>query len=74
MVVVTSSFENAVSRWVEYEWGTFNNEVLSGRKTGNLITVVIGSLGPDGLPLGLRGKEVIPFRADELERILPYVR
>jgi hypothetical protein len=73
MVVVVSSVEHAVSPWVEAEWGFFINEKRSGRKQGNLITVTVGSLEPNELPVSLRYYEVIPFDTDAFAKIASYV-
>ncbi|MEK6287724.1 MAG: TIR domain-containing protein [Acidobacteriota bacterium] len=73
MIVVTSSKANVTSSWVEAEWGLFINEKRSGRKVGNLITVVAGGLGPSDLPASLRYYEVIPFQRDAFQKILRYV-
>ena len=72
MVVVTSSAEHACSPWVEAEWGFFINEKRSGRKSGNLLTLVVGGLKPADLPPSLRYYEIIPF--EEFEKVLDYVR
>lgn len=73
MIVVTSSRANVTSSWVEAEWGLFINEKRSGRKAGNLITVVAGDLRPSELPASLRYYEVIPFQRDAFQKILRYV-
>lgn len=73
MIVVTSSRANVTSSWVEAEWGLFINEKRSGRKLGNLITVVAGDLRPSELPASLRYYEVIPFQLDAFQKILRYV-
>jgi hypothetical protein len=73
MIVVTSSRANVESSWVEAEWGLFINEKRSGRKLGNLITVVAGGLRPGDLPASLRYYEVIPFQRESLPKILRYV-
>ena len=73
MIVVTSSKANVTASWVEAEWGLFINEKRSGRKLGNLITVVAGGLGPSELPPSLRYYEVIPFQRDAFQKILRYV-
>ena len=74
MIVVTSSRANVDSSWVEAEWGLFINEKRSGRKSGNLITVIVGDLKPGDLPPSLRYYEVIPFGPESLPRILRYVK
>ena len=73
MIVVTASRDHVMSSWVEAEWGFFINEKRSGRKAGNLITVVVGSLQAGDLPPSLRYYEVIPFDPQNLETILRYV-
>jgi len=74
MIVVTSSVDHVLASWVEAEWGFFINEKRSGRKRGNLVTVVVGALGPTDLPPSLRYFEVIPFDPEALDRILRYVQ
>jgi hypothetical protein len=73
MIVVTSSLEHVLAPWVEAEWGFFINEQRSGRKRGNLVTVVVGDLAPGDLPPALRYNQVIPFEGDGLDRVLAYV-
>jgi hypothetical protein len=73
MIVVTSSIENVMSTWVEAEWGFFINEKRSGKKVGNIITVIVGSLLPEDLPPSLRYYEVINWDESNLEKILKYV-
>jgi hypothetical protein len=73
MVVVTSSPENVRSSWVTAEWGLFVNEKRSARKTGNLITVIIGDMRIADLPPTLRYYEVIPDGPGAFEKVLNYV-
>jgi len=73
LVVVTSSRANVDSKWVTYEWNTFANEQLSGRKHGNLLTIVAGNMRPSELPLSLRQKQVLSLET-ELDKLLHYVR
>ena len=73
MVVVTSSAEHAQSPWVEAEWGFFINEKRSGRKRGNLVTVVTGALRPGDLPPSLRYYEVIRLE-DGLDTLVRYLK
>jgi hypothetical protein len=74
LVVVTSSAANVQAPWVEAEWGFFINEKRSGRKAGNLVTVVVGALPPDRLPPSLRYYEALPLNPQGLETLLRYVR
>lgn len=74
LVVVTSSLRNVTSAWVEAEWGFFVQEKRSGRKAGNLLTLVVGDLPIDCLPPSLRYYEVQRLSDDALPRILPYLK
>ena len=57
LVVVTSRKEYVESRWVEAEWGSFINEKRSGRKDGNIIVLLAGSMKISDLPISLRSFE-----------------
>jgi len=74
MIVVASSRANVESRWVKEEWSTFSNELLSNRKTGNLITLLVGSMTVAELPIGLRRYQSHQFNQEGLERLLRYVQ
>ena len=74
MVVVGSSRQNLESLWVKAEWSMFINEKRSGRKTGNLVTVVDSGLRVDNMPITLRQYEVLELEEEEaLDRLLHYV-
>jgi TIR domain len=73
MIVFTTSSENIRSPWVEAEWGLFINEKRSGRKKGNIITVIAGDFLIEKLPASLRYYEVVVFGADGLHRLLNYI-
>jgi hypothetical protein len=72
MILIVSLVEHIKSSWVEAEWRVFINEKRSGRKGGNFLTVTVGDLTPDKLPISLRYYEVIPYEIFR-EKILPYV-
>jgi len=74
MIVVTSKKEYVEASWVEAEWGLFINEKRSGRKLGNIITLIIGTMRIEDLPSSLRYYEVIPFDPKTFEKILMYLR
>lgn len=66
--------EDADSKWVYYEWTTFRNELLSKRKTGNLITVLCDGVELNMLPIGLRKYEFFKLSEIENSSILNYLR
>lgn len=72
MIVVTTSSENITSKWVDYEWRLFLGELLAGRKTGNLVTILVGKMCIPNLPISLRNREAIMF--DEMHKVLSYIK
>jgi hypothetical protein len=73
LVVVTSSAANVRSKWVEAEWSMFLNEMRSGRKSGNVVTLLCGDCRAEDLPLSLRSQEALPFCPEAFEKLLSYV-
>lgn len=74
MIVVTSSVDHVQASWVEAEWGFFINEKRSGRKRGNIVTVVVGDLRAADLPPSLRYHEVISYDPASFGKLLRYVQ
>ena len=74
MVIVASSGEHIMSRWIKYEWGLFLGEKLAGRKKGNLITILAEGLSVENLPISLRNREAIPLVKGEIESLLEFVK
>jgi len=59
LIVIADNINKISSGWVKYEWNAFLNEKLSGRKDGNVLTVITDNININELPLGLRQFEVI---------------
>ena len=74
MIVLGSLAEHIQSRWVKKEWSSFINEKLSGRKDGNLLTVIAGGWPIQNLPLSLRNYQVIPFDENNFESVAAYLK
>jgi hypothetical protein len=74
IIIVTSSRENVRSKWVKSEWRMFLDEKRAGRKRGNIITLLAGTMKIEDLPIGLRSYET-QFLNDpgSLELILHYL-
>ena len=72
MVVVTSNAEYLHSSYVRYEWRSFHNEIVSGRKSGNLLVLTIGDVPLEKLPYRLRQQQVLPLKEETFEDLLPY--
>lgn len=79
MVVVTSAAEhisedmNPEARWVEKERHLYLANRLSGRTSGNLLTLVTGECIVDDLPLELRSEQIFELSDEGLARVLSYV-
>ncbi|THB71698.1 MAG: TIR domain-containing protein [Desulfovibrio sp.] len=69
MVVVASKPKHLTASWVEAEWSMFLNEKRSGRKPGNLVTVLAGGMSPSGLPIGLRDHHAVELDPPGLEQL-----
>jgi len=65
------------SGWVDYEWSTFLNEILSDRKEGELFTFA-HNVDVADLPIELRSRQMIPLDPSSLEssfkNLLDYIR
>jgi hypothetical protein len=78
LVAVGSSLEHLTARWPEYEYRTFNLEMLGPRKpNGKLLTLVVG-IDPHKLPLPLRSFAVTTCQdkaelPQALEKLLKYL-
>ncbi len=72
LIVIATSKERVMSGWVHYEWSSFANEMRSGRKRGNLLTLLADTMTVDALPLLLRQFEVIPF--SHMEQISAFLK
>ncbi len=60
MIVFASKAEYVTTPYVSYEWRTFAEELRSGRKGGNIVTVLKGVSVPK-LPIGLRNYQSFDY-------------
>lgn len=75
MIVIASNvryLEKKTSSYVYYEWHTFSEEIKSGRKCGNLMTIITDQVQIAELPIALRNSQTFPF--DNYRNILNYIR
>lgn len=73
LIVVASSLENIKSKWVHYEWMTFSNDLKSGYRQGNLITIRTSNIAIKNLPPSLRHQQ--SFLDNEYQQsILGYIK
>lgn len=78
MVVLGTSPECFDSGWVGYEWRSFLNEKLSGRKPKNQLFTFVSGVEVHELPYALRNVQMIPFSLtspqDSFENLLRFLR
>lgn len=77
MIVLCSESEHGSgngsdSLWVYYEWTSFRNEILSKRKSGNIVVVLNGEVELSSIAYGLRRYEVISFNSISSESFINY--
>ncbi len=73
MVVVASSLDHIKSKWVKYEWSTFSNDLKSGYRDGNLLTILSGGIELKMLPPSLRHQQSFHFDSYKND-ILDYLK
>lgn len=74
MIVVGTTLDNILSPWVKYEWGTFHDDLLTGRKPNGTLVSYISGLDPNVLPRELRSYESFPLEQGGDTRIVEFVR
>lgn len=73
MIVVASSLEHINASYVKSEWSTFNNDLRTGKKTGNLLTILSDNINQLQLKPALRYHEVLRFNNYQ-QKILKYLK
>ena len=73
MIVIASSSQNLHSKWVKHEWSTFSNDLNSGYRDGNLLTI-LDNISPKNLPAGLRHQQSFKYESFKDGRILGYLK
>ena len=62
MVVVSSQIEHLLKPWVQYEWQSFHNHILSGRKSWHAPLLTLGTnFNPQALPKPLCFRQVLLY-------------
>jgi len=73
LIAVGTSLENLESRWVYYEWDSFLQEILSGRKRNGRVFACVEAQSRFLLPYPLRSLTVFRHGSDPLESISNYI-
>lgn len=73
LIVICTDPRYVVTRWVEYEWDTFSNDILSNFKPNGKIYSVIDGVNPRDLPRTLRNRQLFFLSTDGYGNIVNYV-
>lgn len=71
VLVVTSTRKHVEGGWVQEEWGSFLEEKRSGRRDGNLVTLLCEGISVGDLPFQLRKYEAGTRK--DLPRLMAYL-
>lgn len=73
LLVICSKNENGQnSRWVKKEWQSFRNEVLSERKNGNIVVLLVGGIRIADLAFGLREYQAFDYETFDIDQLILY--
>jgi len=72
LIVVGTSKENINSKWVKYEWNSFYNEILSGRKEKGQILTFTDELTNAELPFALRQRQ--SYKTSQKASLLAFIK
>ncbi len=73
VVAVGTSLENLDSGWVQHEWGSFYNDIMSGLKPKGKVFTYIEGLLPSQLPRSLRQTETFMHSPESLQHLYGFV-
>lgn len=74
LVLVGTNKDFITSKWVQYEWNTFMQEILSERKTDGKIFTYLEDMPIYDLPIGLRSLQSFSTHQNSLENIVSYIK
>jgi hypothetical protein len=61
LIVYASKLEYISSTYVQYEWRLFSEEIKTGRKNGNLLTILTENIDIKDLPILLRNRQSVKY-------------
>lgn len=73
LIVVSTTPDNCQANWVRYEWDTFYQDILSGRKDGELISY-LDSNDISSFPRTIRTRQVYEKRSNGISNLLTFVK
>lgn len=73
LVIVGTSIENIVSKWVKYEWDSFFNDILSEKKPEGKVFAYIKNVKINDLPRSIRNTQCIEHGPDGFEQLYHFI-
>ena len=73
LVAIGTSADHINSTWVNYEWDSFFNDILSGIKPNGRVFTYIEGFDPKALPRALRQTQAFTHSADSLQRLFNFI-
>lgn len=73
LVAVGTSLEHLDSQWVRYEWDSFFNDILSGRKPKGRVFSYVSGVNVNGLPRTLRQNQAIVHQPGSLGLLYNFI-
>jgi PKD repeat protein len=73
LVIVGTSTENIVSKWVRYEWDSFFNDILSEKKPEGKVFAYIKNVRINDLPRSIRNTQCIEDGPDGFEQLYRFI-
>lgn len=73
LVAVGTSFSNLTSNWTQYEWSSFHNDILSGRKERGILLSYISGIHISDLPRVLRQYQTFEKEKSQLSEICSFI-
>lgn len=73
LVIVGTSTENIVSKWVKYEWDSFFNDILSEKKPEGKVFAYIKNVRINDLPRSIRNTQCIEHGPDGFEQLYRFI-
>jgi len=73
LIAVGTSTTNLNAEWVRYEWGSFNNDILSGRKKKGRLFIYTDNIKVSDLPRILRQNQVMEHNENSFETLYNFV-
>ena len=74
LIVVATSAENVTSKWVEYEWNSFSQDILNSVKPDGRVFTYLSGVSPKELPIDLRQVQSFEEGVEGLAKLHRFIK